>query len=272
MDLRETRGQEQEERDEAVFAEVMAQAATATENLAAADGGWELDLSWRGRKFGPAGAAAVASGITAGLCANLQWLGMFGDDIGDRGAAALAAALKCGKCGSLHTLALGKNQIGDIGANAIIEALRSVPVKRAPNKLHTLDLCMNWMSHAMENLVEDALTEMHLIAQGTVAAAQRLAFARIIFGVNLGRWSTSTSSVAAAMEEMPFVPSWSDGAPSRLLLVEACHMLPAVATAAVVARYAKQQQERTKKKKNKKKKNKKATRKKQQAKVAIGEP
>ena len=60
-----------------------------------------------------------------------------------------------------------------------------------------------------------------------VAALQRLALARAIYGAGSARWS-SGGPVAAAIDELPSVTSITAGAPERPLLLDVRHALAAL--------------------------------------------
>ena len=147
-----------------------------------------------------------------GACGGLTELYLYRNGIGDGGAAALEATLKSGACGSLTQLDLPFNQIGPEAQHAIDDALADVPqaVRRR--------------------------------AARTVAALQRLAFARVAVGADSARWSTG-GPVATAIDALPFVASPTVGAPDDSLLLEVRRLfaaLPPAPPAAVTARHSAQ--------------------------------
>ena len=196
--------------DHPVYEEVL-QAAAAAE-AAGNGGGWTLNLN--SRRIREAGAAAVAAALGGGACGGLKTLGLWGNRIGEGGAAALEAALKSGACGGLTKLDLSYNQIGPEAQQAVDDALADVPqsVRRR--------------------------------AARTVAALQRLAFARVAVGAGSARWSSGGGGriIEEAVSALPFIASRTVGAPDRSLLLEVGCVLAtlpeSVAPAAVVARHA----------------------------------
>merc|ERR1712185_861408 len=104
-----------------------------------------------------------------------------------------------------------------------------------------LHLYGNGIGADASSLVQRALRALpRRHRQRTVAALQRLALARVVFGAGHARWTAGGGALADepyGHGVLRYVHSRTPGAPMRPLLAEARYLLPALAPAAVAARH-----------------------------------
>eukprot|EP01052_Picozoa_sp_SAG31_P031982 SAG31_NODE_3456_length_4251_cov_3.651734_2_plen_359_part_00 len=219
-----------------------------------------VSLGLGGNEIGDTGATALARALMTGHCGRLSVLCLDYNFIGDRGAAALADAIVSEACQSLAELILGENKVGDAGALHLAGALRNtrcrlselwltgnqigdtgaVALTEALSKancgtLRLLHLRRNKINPRQLLKTERALAQLpqrHRDRRLT-AAAQRLAFARVVCGAGSSRWSVRCP-IAMAIERLPVVASRVEGGTEQSLLLEVWPFLPNLAPLPVV--------------------------------------